>query len=118
MAVLIIIVAGSSFHPQWALWALPFIFLSQLRVGEGRAKLGIALAFYILGWLGTFILIDDKFLSWGLISTFDVGVLFLPSVYQIVNKFTDAAFIQLFAHMLMAVSGLYLAGSAIFSNDK
>ena len=118
MTVLIIIVAGSNFHPQWALWALPFVFLFLVKKGEGKGKLWLALALYILGWLGTFMLIDDKFLVWGLISTFDSGVLFLPSVYQIVDKLIEAVLIQNISHVLMATSGVYLAANAIFSNDK
>jgi len=118
LAVLIIIVVGVHFHPQWALWALPFLFLFLTRKGKRKRVMWFALALYILGWLATFVLIDDKFLTWGIISTFDRGVLFLPSVSQIVDNFVDAEYIQTFSHILMAVSGVFLAASAIFSNDK
>lgn len=118
LAVLVIIVVGVHFHPQWALWALPFLFLFLTRKGKRRRVIWFALALYILGWLATFVLIDDRFLTWGLISTFDSGVLFLPSVAQIVNNFADAEYIQTFSHILMATSGVFLAVSAIFSNDK
>ena len=55
-----IIVVGTHFHPQWALWALPFIFLFTLTVNDRKKKLWVALSVYILGWLGTFVLIDDN----------------------------------------------------------
>lgn len=117
-AVLIIIVVGVHFHPQWALWALPFIFLFLIKSKNQSRRLWLALGAYLLGWLVTFVLIDDKFLTWGMISTFDSGVLFLPSVAKIVNNVADAEYIQTLSHILMAVSGVFLAVYAVFSDDK
>jgi len=118
LSTCMIIVVGTHFHPQWALWAIPFIFLFIVTTKDGQKYLWIALSFYILGWLGTFALIDDKFLTWGLMSTFDNGVFFLPSIYQIINKITNAQLLQTISHIFMAASGLYLAAYAIMKNDE
>jgi len=113
LALPLIILAGSHFHPQWLLWATPFLalFLSK------ENKLVFPIIILLAGWLGKIILFNDKFLTLGLISPFDPGVFFLPSFRDLVKdqSLTNLAISLL--QTLFTASAIWLSFLAAFKVD-
>lgn len=109
LAVPLIVLAGSHFHPQWLVWIIPFLALS---VGKCR-KLLLPSAILLAGWLGTVVLFNDKFLTWGLISPFDPGIFFLPPLRDLLAGFISPVLLQSLFHTLFAASAIWISILAI-----
>lgn len=103
LPVTLLPIALAHFHPQWAVWSLPF-----LCIVVARHKLWFPAIVYFAGWLGTVLFFDDKFLTWGLLSPFDTGLFFLPSIASLVKPLTDPLLVQSIAHTLLAASALWI----------
>jgi len=116
--ILTTIVVATHFHPQWVLWPIPFLALGIFdNKGKVKKSLILPVVLYFLGWAGTILLFDDKFLTWGLISTLDSGVLFLPTVNQLLTKYTDVLLIQSIFHTLLASAGIFLGIKLTYSKE-
>ncbi len=78
LAVTLIPIASSHFHPQWVLWSLPFVSLFLAT----QSFWSVALLFFgsFIGIIGLF---PDKFLTWGLLSPLEPEILFLPSLVSL-----------------------------------
>jgi hypothetical protein len=115
--ILTLIVVASHFHPQWVVWSIPYLAYGLFE-DTGKMKEGMILPIilYFMGFLGTVILFNDKFLTWGLISPIDNAVLFLPTLQQLLIKYVDTSLIQNLFHTLMAASGLFIGVKLI--NEK
>lgn len=100
----LVILAGSHFHPQWLLWATPFLALLLAK----EKKLLLPIAILIIGWLGTVFLFNDKFLTWGLISPFDSGVFFFPTVRELIKNVFEPKLLQSLFHTLFSASALWI----------
>jgi hypothetical protein len=117
LAVSAVVIAGSRFHPQWGLWLLPFLVIESVKMMKKEyEQVAVSLILVFIGYLGTVILFDDKFLTWGIISPLDPGILFLPTPYSLVNKLFDASLLQGLFHSLFA-AGLLWFVIAAFRKD-
>ncbi|MDO8503284.1 MAG: glycosyltransferase 87 family protein [bacterium] len=103
LAIPLVIVAGSHFHPQWTLWSLPFLAIALVRSKQWAA--GVLL---VLGWFGTVFLFNDIFLIWGLFGPIDSGVLFIPTSTDLVKKFSDPLLMQSIFHTVFTVSAFWI----------
>jgi len=77
----------------------------------------IALTLLFLGWLGTVLLFDDKFLSWGILSPIDPGILFLPTLSELLHRFFEPLLVQSIFHTIMLASGVYLVSKSFKENE-
>ena len=111
LAITLTMVGGSHFHPQWALWALPFVALYFVSVRSWLIYL-----FYFVGFLGTVFLFNDKFLTLGLLSPFDSGVFFLPTPAEVFTKVIEPSIVQSIFHTTLLVSGLWIVWVAYKTN--
>ena len=116
LATLFIVVALVHFHPQWALWFLPFLVILVINKTKD-SSVWVALALLFLGWLGTVLLFDDKFLSWGILAPIDPGILFLPTLSELLHRFFDPLLAQSIFHTLMLASGVYLVSKSFKENE-
>jgi len=108
-AATFVVVGGSHFHPQWSLWFLPFLIITVVKNSNLRKiDLMLSLIFLFVGWLGTIILFNDSFLTWGIISPLDPGILLLPPPSDLVKNYFDPLLLQGIFHTLMLTSGLYI----------
>jgi len=105
LAVPLIVLAGSHFHPQWLIWITPFLALS---VGKCK-KLLLPSAILLTGWLGTVVLFNDKFLTWGLFSPFDPGIFFLPPLRDLIADFFSPVLLQSLFHTLFAACAIWIS---------
>lgn len=103
LAVPLLILGFSHFHPQWVIWALPFIILAVSSLKD----LTVSGVLMTAGWIGTVLLFDDKFLTWGLLSPLDTGVFFLPSIPGLIGKYMDPFLIQNLAHTVFTASSVF-----------
>ena len=109
LAVPLFILSFVHFHPQWAMWALPFV--SLVLVGYKRLtsnRIWLAVVLFFLGAMGTVLLFDDKFLTWGLLGPIDPGVLFLPTPVSLIARFFDPLLLQSLAHTLMSAAAVWI----------
>ena len=105
LAVPLIVLAGSHFHPQWLVWTTPFLALS---VGKCK-KLLLPSVILLIGWLGTVVLFNDKFLTWGLFSPFDPGIFFLPSLRDLISGFFSPVLLQSLFHTFFAACAIWIS---------
>lgn len=105
LTIPLIILAGSHFHPQWLLWAMPFL---ALLVGKEK-RLFLPAIILLAGWLGVVLLFDDKFLTWGLVSPFDPGVFFLPPSRELVQGVFSPALLQSICHTLFSAAAVWIS---------
>lgn len=105
----LIILAGSHFHPQWMIWAMPFLVII---LAEDR-RLFLPASILVFGWLGTTFFFNDKFLTLGLISPFDPGVLFLPPPREIVKGVFQDNLPQNFFHTVFSSAAILLSFLAV-----
>lgn len=101
LAVPLILVVGSHFHPQWSMWALPFLVIAV-----ARYRLFFAASLFFIGWIGTIALFADKFLTWGILSPIEPALLFLPPPGALLDPG--------FARLLQSLMHTLLAGAAAF----
>lgn len=104
LVTFLVVLAGSHFHPQWALWAMPFLAILLAR--DKRLWLPTILLF--IGFFGRVIFFDDKFLTWGLLGPIDPGVLFVPTTFALVKKFSDPLLLQSIFHTVFTVSAFWI----------
>jgi len=116
LAVFFVTVTSVHFHPQWALWFLPFLIISFIYNAKD-SSVWIALTLLFLGWLGNILLFDDKFLSWGILSPIDPGILFLPTLSELLHRFFDPLLLQSIFHTIMLASGVYLVSKSFKENE-
>jgi len=104
LAVPLFLLAGSHFHPQWLIWAMPFlaIFIAK------ENKLFLPVVILLMGWLGTILLFDDKFLALGLLSPLDPGILFLPPLRELLSKIFQPSLLQSIFHTLFSASAIWI----------
>ena len=106
LAITLTVVTGVHFHPQWMLWCLPFITLYFVKnINSFKGEVWFISILFLIGWLGTIIFFDDKFLTWGIISPLDNGILLLPTLSQIIKPIFDPLLIQSLFHTLLIASG-------------
>lgn len=103
LAATIAIFVGSHFHPQWAFWSIPFLTLLLV-----RHELKLAAILFFIGWAGTVVMFDDIFLSLGLASPIDPGILFLPTPASLIKSVFDPLLVQSLFHSLVFTSGLFM----------
>ncbi len=101
LAVSLLPVVLSHFHPQWLLWSIPFIVLYSD---------GLSLLIFSVFAMGTILLFPDKFLTWGLISPFNFQILFLPAF---VNPL-----LQSLSHSVLVGASLWISICACFYSDQ
>jgi len=109
LAIPLIILAGSHFHPQWLLWVTPFLALVFAR----KKSLFLPIVILLLGWLGTVLLFNDKFLTWGLFSPFDSGVFFFPPLRDLVANFIPPSLLQSLFHTIFSGAAFWISFSMI-----
>lgn len=112
LAVTLVPVVFSHFHPQWLLWSMPFLALVVVKL---RQFFPVGLLF--AGYLGTVGLFTDKFLTWGLVSPLNPEMLFLPPLAQVLAQ---APLVQNLFHTLLVVSSVWLVWQGwdvSFKND-
>lgn len=104
LAVTLIPIAGSHFHPQWLLWSIPFlaIFLAKTRSW-------LLVGIFFASSFATILLFNDKFLTWGLLSPLDSGLLFLPPLSSLL---TETIPFQSLFHTIFFVASLWIVKSA------
>lgn len=105
LAVFLIVLAFTHFHPQWLLLTVPF--LTIILVKNQKVKLPVALL--IIAFFGTVAFYDDKFLIWGLFSPLDPGFLSLPPPRVLLEPFIDPLFIQSLFHSVFAACALWIS---------
>ncbi len=81
LPIILLVLLGIRFNPQWALWAVPFISLYLVNTRNWLPG-----ALFLLGWFGSLILSSDPFLTWGIFSPFDPGLLLLPPISSLIDK--------------------------------
>lgn len=104
LAVTLLPIAFSHFHPQWMLWSLPFISLFLAQKWQTLPAMGL-----FLGYLGTVALIPDKFLTLGLVSPLQPEILFLPPLASLLPQ---AVLVQSLFHTLFAASAVWITWQA------
>lgn len=79
-----IILGWSHFHPQWAVWCIPFwaIALAFMKK-ERRFESYLVLAIFVLTIVGLTLMYDDKFLYWGIFSPINSGLMNYETIPQI-----------------------------------
>ena len=107
LVITFLTVVLTHFHPQWGLWFLPFLITSFMNIKKD-ISIWSALILLFLGWFGTILLFDDKFLSWGILSPIDPGILFLPTFAELIKRVFDPLLIQSLFHTILISSGGYL----------
>lgn len=112
LALPFLIIAGTHFHPQWTLWALPFFSLAIVYY-----RLWLPLVFFLVGWFGTVFLFDDKFLTLGLLSPLDPGILFLPTIRSLLFQSTDPPLMQSVFHTILAATIVWVVWE-VFRRNK
>lgn len=80
--VSLLVVFLSHAHPQWFLWPIPFLTLLFFGQEEKNLTLvlGLALVFVFISFGGNILLMNDKFLTWGLISSLNREIFNLPTI--------------------------------------
>lgn len=78
LTVLLVVLAGSHFHPQWVLWPLPFLCLYLVKTK--KYWMGLA---YVCSWIAVTLLFSDPFIIFGLLSPLNPEVQYLPSIISI-----------------------------------
>jgi hypothetical protein len=114
LAVTLIVLGGSHFHPQWFIWALPFLVVSV----TSSKNLFLPFILLISGWLGVTFLFEDKFLTWGLFTPLEPGILFLPSIRELLKGVIDASLVQSVFHTIFAASAIWIVYLEIFKNEN
>lgn len=103
----------SNFHPQWMLWLMPFLLL--LVVGDWlRWQLVLFLMFAFLGVVS---LVDDIYMTFGILSPINGAFTSLPSVRQLVERVGVGGQLQGFFHAFF-LAGLILAVVEILRGTK
>lgn len=101
LAVSLLPIVLSHFHPQWLLWSIPFIVLCSD---------WLSVLIFSVSAMGTILLFPDKFLTWGLISPFNFQILFLPAF---VNPL-----LQSLSHSVLVGVSLWISLCACFYSDR
>lgn len=94
----------SHFHPQWAIWPLPFVVLALTRLPKllFPALLGMA------GYFGTIFLLADQFVLVGLFSALNPQLLALPTISSLISPIFSPLLLQSIAHTCLTVCGLWI----------
>lgn len=74
LAVGLVVMAGINFNPQWLLWVAPWVCWYAVSKRDYYLPL-----LWAMGAAGLILAIPDKFLTWGLFSALEPGILFLSS---------------------------------------
>lgn len=109
LAVILVVLSGSHFHPQWLIWSTPFLAILVFKKNLVLPFIGI-----IVGWLGVFSLFDDKFLTLGLLTPLDQGLLFLPTIRDFSKLLFDPVMLQSTFHTLLAASSIWVIYLTLF----
>ncbi len=111
--------SGLHFHPQWAMWSIPFLILSVLDfVLRKEGDIVLSTILFFLGWIGVLVLYDDKFLTWGILSPLDPGVLFLPTLSSFLKPFVEPNLLKSVFHSLILTSGSWVFLRSLINNAK
>lgn len=113
LAIILIILGGSHFHPQWFIWALPFLAI----LVASNKKLNFPFILLMAGWLGITFLFDDKFLTLGLLSPLDQGILFLPPIRELLKGLIDPNLAQSIFHTIFTASAIWLVYLTVFKEQ-
>lgn len=93
----------SNFNPQWFIWIMPFMSLILV-----KKNIWMALLLVIVSWIGILMLIDDKFLYWGILSPINSDLINLPYVSEILLKLgINIVFLNKFFHYMLFLVFLY-----------
>ena len=119
LSTTLLLVASVHFHPQWALWFLPFLVIQLVRNSNYKKIIyKVAILFMIVGWFGTILLLNDKFLSWGLFSLLEPAVFFLPTLHDLIKKYYDPLILQSLFHTVFLVSSASIILNSIYEKDN
>jgi len=113
-----LVVVLTHFHPQWGMWYLPFFLFLLIKMQSLSTDQKWLLGFlFFIGFLATVVLYNDLFLSLGLVSPIDSGVLFLSTPSAIVQKFFESLIIQSLFHSALA-SGVFWLSYKVLSDKN
>lgn len=112
LAVLLALLAGTHFHPQWTIWVLPFLLLFTT-----KHKAWLELTLFVLAWTGIILFFDDKFLTLGLASPMDPGILFLPTLPALIKASFDPSLVQSIAHTILSAVSIWIIWRAISNKE-
>jgi hypothetical protein len=119
LSTTLLIVASIHFHPQWALWFLPFLLIQLVRNSNyKKAVYKMTIAFMVVGWFGTIFLLNDKFLTWGLFSLLEPAVFFLPTLHDLIKNFYSPLILQSLFHTVFLVSSASIILKTIYEKDN
>ncbi len=108
-AVLLICLAGSHFHPQWVLWAMPFVTIYLTKTRNLWPLVVLCMA-----WFGVLLLFPDNFLTWGVISPLEPQSFSLPPIASILPPTLPW---QNIAQTLFAAIALWLAYKGVTDHE-
>jgi len=113
----LVILGFSHFNPQWMLWTIPFlsiwIFTSDVKNKEVLPLLTIFFAWFLL-ILG----FDDRFLTWGLLTPINPGLINFPSLVAFIkNKGGDISSLINLAQTLLAGVGVWYLSKRTLSKS-
>ena len=104
-AVLLVALSVSHFHPQWVLWALPFVVILLTK----RFQVW-PMVLFSLSWVAVLAFFPDNFLLWGVLSPLEPQVFSLPSIISIMP---DTLPWQNLAQTFFAAASIWLAVEAV-----
>jgi len=77
----LLILGFSHFNPQWMLWVVPFLSIWISTVGLNSNYL-LSLIVILISWFVLILGFDDKFLTWGLFSPINSGLINFPTLIE------------------------------------
>ena len=118
----LITVAFSHAHPQWFLWPVPFLAILLAGKNSGRrltTLIKTVILLFVISFLGNTMLINDKFLTWGVLSSLNVEILNLPSLAEfLASKTIDVVLLKNLFVTLGAITAIYLSIEACRFNEN
>lgn len=103
-SLFLLVLAFSHFHPQWAVWAAPFLSFWAAR----NPALRLPIVLLVVSFFGVVFLFPDRFLGFALLSPLDPGVLFLPPAREALVNVFDPQLLQNLSHAVLAASSLWI----------
>ncbi len=113
----LLILGFSHFNPQWMLWIVPFLSIWMSMSTIGNNDLLVILAIFV-SWFLLILGFDDRFLTWGLLTPINPGLINFPSLVEFVrNKGGDlSGLINLSQTALAGIAIWYLGKKVLFKN--
>ncbi|MCD6225628.1 DUF2029 domain-containing protein [bacterium] len=108
LAVNLLILGFSHFHPQWSLWTVPFFSLLIPTIKESKKYTNLFFVFTVAVFL-LIVVYKDIFLQIGIFSPLNPSLLNLPPIYQLLSDklLLDVNLIRNLSHSLITGISLY-----------